>query len=118
MRFDIATWFFRKRLEARVALDRGDVASHRVGNPYHAVGIQGGQGCCSQARLMKDKRFLSAEAPSLPLDLCDAPKCTCRYRHYEDRRQHARRAEDQGLPARDFSRGDRRAGRGRRVTDL
>jgi len=116
--FDFSTWFFRKKLEARVVLDRESVAVHRVANPYHAVSVAPGQGACAQSKLLKERRYLSAEAPALPLDLCDATQCTCRYRHHEDRRYHNRREQDQGLPSRDRHSGERRAGRGRRVTDV
>ena len=118
MAFNLSNWLFRKRLETRAVFNQATVSSHRVSNPYHAVSVAPGNGACEQARRLKDKRFLSAEAPDLPLDLCDASACTCRYRHHDDRRYHARREQDQGLPGTDRHSGERRAGRGRRVTDL
>jgi hypothetical protein len=43
------------------------------------------------------ERFLSREAPLLPLAGCTAKYCRCRYVHYEDRRQRERRHfHDQG----------------------
>ncbi len=118
MAFNLSNWVFRKRLETSAVLNQAAVSRHRVGNPYHAVSVVPGNGACEQARRLKDKRFLSAEAPNLPLDLCDASSCTCRYRHHDDRRYHVRREQDQGLPGRDRHGGERRAGRGRRVTDV
>jgi hypothetical protein len=118
MAFDLSRWFFRKRLEAAVARDRGSVTSHRVANPYHAVSIQPGPAACGPARRLRDRRFLSAEAPALPLEGCDEGRCTCRYRHHDDRRQDPRRASDRGFPLAELRGGERRVGHGRRVTDL
>jgi hypothetical protein len=40
-------------------------------------------------------RFLSAEAPRLPLYGCSMPStCGCAYKHHDDRRVRARRAEE------------------------
>lgn len=35
---------------------------------------------------MGAKRFLSGDAPRLPLPSCGAPTCNCRYVHHGDRR--------------------------------
>jgi hypothetical protein len=40
---------------------------------------------------LETKRFLSGEAPPLPLPNCTAPRCLCCYAHYEDRREGDRR---------------------------
>jgi hypothetical protein len=40
---------------------------------------------------LETARFLSGEAPPLPLPGCTAPRCLCRYAHYEDRRARDRR---------------------------
>ena len=40
---------------------------------------------------LETKRFLSSEAPLLPLDGCTLRNCQCRYVHYEDRRERDRR---------------------------
>lgn len=40
---------------------------------------------------LETKRFLSGEAPPLPLPNCTAPRCRCCYVHYEDRRERDRR---------------------------
>ncbi len=34
---------------------------------YHAVSVVGGQNACAAAKLLKNVRVLSAEAPHLPL---------------------------------------------------
>jgi len=57
--------------------------------PFCAVSIEPTQASCSAAESIKAQRFLSADAPSLPLPRCDAPKCVCRYMHFSDRRSGA-----------------------------
>jgi hypothetical protein len=86
---------------------------------WHAVAIIGTQRSCEAAQALKGKRFLSAEAPRLPLAECTAPEgCTCSYRKYPDRRAGPRREEDEsGLRRGDAAPRERRAGRGRRSTD-
>ncbi len=60
----------------------------------HAVSIEVGGRPCAAARALHDKRFLSDEAPPLPLKECDAGECRCRYEHHSDRRKE----EDRRLP--------------------
>ena len=48
---------------------------------YHAVSIEPGRNCCHEARELKGKRFLSREAPTLPLRNCSSDNCLCRYEH-------------------------------------
>jgi len=52
----------------------------------HAVSVESDFMVCDAARKLGDKRFLSAEAPPLPLPGCDSGRCECRYVHHEDRR--------------------------------
>jgi hypothetical protein len=66
---------------------------------YHAVAIRCEKTPCQAAQDNQTERYLSAEAPLLPLDQCDRPdQCNCRYQHYEDRRGGPRRRSEQGLP--------------------
>jgi hypothetical protein len=58
---------------------------------YHCVEIRYRSGACDAVRRLQGLRFLSDEAPPLPVKGCDAPSCSCRYAHYEDRRQEDRR---------------------------
>ena len=54
-------------------------------------------------------RYLSSEAPLLPLDQCDRPdQCECRYRHYEDRRDGPRRGSATGSTAKSDAKHDER----------
>jgi hypothetical protein len=88
---------------------------------YHAVSIETGRNCCHEARALKGKRFLSREAPSLPLRNCSSDNCLCRYQHHEDRRAGPRRARDMGVAMDGWLEVDRRdthtPGRGRRKSD-
>jgi hypothetical protein len=77
--------------------------------------VSGGSACAA-ARACKDKRYLSTEAPRLPLAACDAASCKCKYRHFEDRRAGDRRADDP-LPGAKPPAANRREKKGRRAED-
>jgi hypothetical protein len=53
---------------------------------FHAVAINCSDSACDAAKALLGKRFLSNDAPRLPLDECTVPTCECRFRHYADRR--------------------------------
>jgi len=86
---------------------------------WHAVSVVSTRGGCEAVRALKDKRFLSARAPKLPLAECSSPdSCSCTYRKFPDRRAGPRRESDQvGLRRGAGSGKERRIGRGRRSTD-
>jgi hypothetical protein len=107
-------------------IDRGNspkepvakVAKREPRNRWHAVTILPGATHCQAAEAAKGRRFLSTEAPILPLRECDAAACTCKYRHHEDRRGAPRRSEEaRGGGLRSRTGFDRRNSRGRRETD-
>lgn len=84
---------------------------------FHGIAIEPCDGACEAARAMTGSRFLSEEAPRLPLDDCtNASACRCVYRHFTDRRTDVRREADLGLPMRQVP-DEKRYGAGRRVTD-
>jgi hypothetical protein len=83
---------------------------------WHAVTLITSGRPCAAVLACKGKRFLSSQAPRFPLPECDAPRCECRYRHYEDRRGGPRRAEESGAPAGRAAQ-NRRGKRGRRAAD-
>jgi hypothetical protein len=87
-------------------------------SPYrwHAVTIVAPANACEAALARAGKRFLSSEAPRLPLKQCDAARCHCKYRHFADRRGEQRRAEEAGA-AKQPVQTNRRQKRGRRATD-
>jgi len=92
--------------------------SHRS-TPWHAVSVVTGRWCCDAARGILGARFLSRDAPRLPLTGCTSlESCVCSYRHHADRRAAARRKDDvmgvrRGMPVPN----DRRFDRGRRDDD-
>ncbi len=83
-------------------------------NPYHAVAIRVRGKGCDMARRVVGKRFLSSEAPMLPLSGCSSPVCSCKYVHFDDRRHYDRRGPH---PIRGYGGDDRRFARGRRLLD-
>jgi hypothetical protein len=95
------------------------VVAKKITQPFHAVSIQPGIHCCHQARALQGQRFLSREAPPLPLKNCNCVSCTCHYEHHDDRRARPRRARDMGVAIDGWDEVDRRVekGRGRRKTD-
>jgi hypothetical protein len=86
---------------------------------YHSVSIMPGPRCCAAARDLVGQRFLSREAPPLPLKDCDRPECQCRYEHHQDRRRGPRRARELGVAIDGHDGVDQRgkAKPGRRKTD-
>lgn len=53
--------------------------------------------CCQAARDISGQRFLTKNAPMLPLDGCDAETCNCGYQRFDERRAEARRLSDVGF---------------------
>ncbi len=89
-------------------------------SPFHAVKIRCTKNACQAAQDTHGERYLSAEAPLLPLGQCDRPdRCQCRYQHYKDRRGGSRRGAESGLPTQsDAERVERRKAKGRRAVDI
>lgn len=90
----------------------------RVDTTYHAVSIVPGRNACAAVYRFSGHRFLSRQAPPLPLPTCDAFQCECRFRHHKDRRTGARRRSDIGLIPAAYSGAERRRVQGRRKEDL
>lgn len=88
-------------------------------SPWHAVSIISTSGSCGAARALKGRRFLSADAPRLPLAECPlAATCRCVYRKHADRRSGPRREDEKtGLRRVPASEQERRRKRGRRSAD-
>jgi len=93
--------------------------SRPAATPFHSVSIIAGAGACQTAKSLRNVRFLSAEAPLLPLISCDASRCNCKFAHYADRRRGDRRnaysAEYHGYSVHGGE--ERRERRGRRQSD-
>jgi hypothetical protein len=63
-----------------------------VKDPWKAVVIVPGDSACTAATQLRGKRFLSRNAPRLPLPECSRQdQCQCKYRHLSDRRGAQRR---------------------------
>lgn len=90
----------------------------RARNRWHAVSIVPRGQACEAAQACRGKRYLSLEAPRLPLQGCDAAQCQCRYRHFEDRRATQRRQDDASAAATSRGNRNRRERAGRRATDV
>ena len=100
--------------------EKNDVSGS--GNPFRAVSINPSMGSCLAAQAIRGERFLSAEAPVLPLKDCDVKFCKCRYAHYPDRRRDGRdRRASHGVmddsPVFTMGGHDRRFSTGRRAND-
>jgi len=86
-------------------------------HPFHAVSVLPGSDACAAAHRFSGQRFLSRQAPRLPLPSCDANTCTCRFKHHKDRRGEPRRNSDVGMVTASFTGKERRGVRGRRADD-
>ena len=86
---------------------------------FHAVSVAPGPRCCGAAKEIEGKRFLSTQAPVLPLKDCNRSECTCRYVHHQDRRFGPRRAREMGVAIDGWTEDDKRTDpkRGRRKAD-
>jgi hypothetical protein len=74
---------------------------------------------CGAAASCRNKRFLSGDAPRLPLPECpNRSECRCTYKHFEDRRKGVRRTADMnGALSNEAPKTSRRQSRGRRSSD-
>jgi hypothetical protein len=95
------------------------VVAKKPSMAFHAVSVAPGTRCCAPAKKIEGKRFLSTQAPVLPLKDCTRPDCTCRYVHHEDRRFGPRRAREMGVAIDGWLEEDKRVEpkRGRRKND-
>jgi hypothetical protein len=57
-----------------------------IARRFHGVSIREGLHSCPAAQALRGQRFLSEEAPALPLAGCDQKACQCAYAHHRDRR--------------------------------
>ncbi|MEH6448712.1 MAG: hypothetical protein V7765_08580 [Oleispira sp.] len=89
-------------------------------NEFHCVETHHHAQCCNAVKELHGKRFLSAQAPTLPVNGCDQEHCHCDYIHHDDRRIEVRR-DDVGLQHDMYGQNGetehREPRRGRRKTD-
>ena len=67
------------------------VAQQNARKSYHCVEVRQGTPACKASQQFGHVRFLSDEAPRLPLLGCTEEKCTCGFIHHDDRREDDRR---------------------------
>jgi hypothetical protein len=86
---------------------------------WHAVSIDAKPLSCAAALELRKTRYLSKDAPTLPLKECsNRAACRCTYKHHEDRRAKPRRAAETGTSSTGKKHdSERRASRGRRDED-
>jgi hypothetical protein len=91
----------------------------RAPSRWHAVAIKPKGECCDAVQASRARRFLSKEAPRLPLAECTrSDTCTCVYKHHADRRAPPRRQEERdGLRRNAKVEQERRLTRDRRKID-
>jgi hypothetical protein len=105
----------RKPTPARVIARPSYISNH-----WHAVCVDAKASSCAEAHALRKRRFLSKEAPGLPLKGCGNPlNCPCTYRHHEDRRGKERRKGEQSFTStQKVPTSERRKAKGRRSGDL
>ena len=94
--------------------DRAPPKAKPAGGRFGAVEIRVRTGACRAARELEGQRFLSKEAPALPLPACTVAQCSCKFTKWSDRRSEHRRLEHGGLSASIFLANNRRTKRERR----
>lgn len=93
------------------------VAKRDTRSSYHCVEVCAGNPACESVRQLGHVRFLSQEAPSLPVSDCSISSCTCSFIHHDDRRDDDRRhvyGQWAGIPP--DTTGERRARIERRIS--
>jgi len=91
-------------------------ATSKTKGEHHAIEIKCGIFACAAVEQLQGRRFLSDQAPALPLKACDQSQCACAYTHRADRRAGPRRDADMGLPGFDRP-GEGRGEKSRRAED-
>ena len=86
----------------------------KEGGRFGGVQIRPRLGACRAAQLLQGHRFLSKDAPTLPLRECSAARCSCTFSKLPDRRTEGRRLEHGGLHVTLFIAANRRKKRDRR----
>ena len=82
---------------------------------YRAASLACDALACQAAKDMRGEKFLTGEAPHLPLRDCDRGQCNCHLAFHNDRRSSNK--ERRNLQPQSDTDGDRRMSNGRRRTD-
>lgn len=87
-------------------------------HPFHAVSVVPGAQACQAVYVFTGQRFLSRNAPRLPVAGCNSRFCTCKFKHHKDRRVGPRRRSDFGFGPALWRGVERRMRHGRRTEDF
>jgi hypothetical protein len=109
-----AYWLTARRAALRPP-DRLSAPSRKVGGRFSGVEIRTRGGACRAAHALQGRRFLSKDAPSLPLSDCTHAQCACTFSKLPDRRTEGRRLDYGALNASLFLTTNRRMKRDRRA---
>jgi len=107
----LAFWWRSKEKRQRSHATAARVINRPPGK-FNCVEVQHQADACKAVRRFADRRFLSGQAPEIPVPGCDAAECSCRYVHHKDRRHMDRRNPRAYQP--ESSSGERRIKRDRR----
>lgn len=78
-----------------MTIKEGTPSKPVAGRRWHAVSVKPGSKACPAAVSGRNERWLSRQAPLLPLPGCTQPDtCHCTYQHHDDRRVAGRRADE------------------------
>ena len=83
-------WSTRSNKKNALKRPQNKAVAKPKASPYHCVEIKTSYDACEAVLKLHGERFLSAEAPMLPVAECDQP-CKCTFKHYQDRRRDERR---------------------------
>ena len=106
----VLIWFYLKRskVESSSTQKPASTTSKSEGK-FRAVSIQTGPRACTAAKYLRGKRFISTQAPELPLSRCDISDCKCKYAYHKDRRDEDDRRFPSNIMESVFSDNDKRA---------
>ena len=83
----VVIWLFLKRFKTNSSsTPKPASTTSKRKKEFGAVSIKTGPQACSAAKYLRGKRFISSQAPALPLSECDISDCKCKYDYYKDRR--------------------------------
>jgi hypothetical protein len=108
-----AYWFTARREAPRP--DRASAPAPKAGGRFSCVEIRTRGGACRAAQALRGQRFLSKDAPSLPLPDCTHVQCGCSFSKLPDRRTDGRRLDYGALNGSLFLTTNRRMKRDRRA---
>lgn len=92
----VLIWFLSRRSKTKSkSTNKHSSPATKRKKDFHAVSIQICPQACAAAKQLRDKRFLSSQAPMLPLSDCNVKDCKCKFVHHQDRRSH----EDRRFPS-------------------